>query len=341
MMWKKAALEWWVARIALLGFIIHLMLACSEVDRKDEVNRRSYAKPLPESVDTVDNSPGDKSDPEISTQEPESEPGPATEPAVTDITELSLEGLINDLGWDFSAIGGTLQEVRHEYLVGRYNCTQEYPVVIGHLLEDRGSVPTVERYDGDFITDESLNNDKCKAPTHNDYTGSGYDRGHLAPAHDFAKYGEAAMKQSFLTSNIAPQVGEGFNRDLWLSLETATRYWLHSRDRLLIMTGVVVSPTSGLQKIGYHNLSVPDYFFKIIVDVSGPASKVGAIAFLMRNVDHSKVDYGPKKDNVTNIERHQVTIDKIEEMTGINFFSNLPAEKQAALEGQVPVMWEH
>ena len=59
-----------------------------------------------------------------------------------------------------------------------------------------------------------------------DYFRSGYDRGHLVPAAD-AKQSQEAMNETFLLSNIAPQVGEGFNRD----------YWAHTEDFVRRLTG--------------------------------------------------------------------------------------------------------
>lgn len=61
-----------------------------------------------------------------------------------------------------------------------------------------------------------------------DYFKSGYDRGHMVPAAD-AKQSQAAMAETFLLSNIAPQVGEGFNRHYWAYLE-AVRLALTSRE---------------------------------------------------------------------------------------------------------------
>jgi DNA/RNA endonuclease G (NUC1) len=59
----------------------------------------------------------------------------------------------------------------------------------------------------------------------------------------------------------------------------------------------------------------------------------------MKNIDHSQVNYGSADDNLTNIQRHIVAIDTIEQMTGIDFFSNLPDDKEAAFEKVVWKMW--
>jgi endonuclease G, mitochondrial len=301
-------LRWLLVNIFLLSFLIHL-LACGETE-PSEPNGNSKSLQI-----NPDQSP-------------------------SDIAETKLERTLKRLGWSFAGISGHVEEVRHPFIVGRYNCTQRYPIVISHLIENpEGLGDGVERYKGNFITDDTLNNEKCVAPVHEDYDDSGYDRGHLAAANDFAGYGEVAMKQSFLTSNIAPQVGSGFNRDLWLNLEEATRYWLRTRSKLLIMTGVVANASPPVERIGVHELIVPTYFFKIIVDVSSSTGQPPAIAFLMKNIDHSDVDYGPVDDNLTNIQRHMVAIDTIEQMTGIDFFSNLPDDKEAAFEKVVWKMW--
>lgn len=50
------------------------------------------------------------------------------------------------------------------------------------------------------------------------YRQSGYDRGHMSPAMN-NKNSEQAMAESFSLSNMAPQVGKGFNRDYWARFE--------------------------------------------------------------------------------------------------------------------------
>lgn len=55
-----------------------------------------------------------------------------------------------------------------------------------------------------------------------DYFRSGYDRGHMVAAAD-AKFSQQAMDETFYLTNIAPQVGEGFNRDYWAYTEDFVR----------------------------------------------------------------------------------------------------------------------
>ena len=76
--------------------------------------------------------------------------------------------------------------------------------------------------------------------TDTDYAGSGYDRGHLAPAGDMT-WSDRAMHESFYYSNMSPQV-PSFNRGIWKKLETLVRAWAQVYDGILIATGPVLEP---------------------------------------------------------------------------------------------------
>ena len=69
-----------------------------------------------------------------------------------------------------------------------------------------------------------------------DYVRSGYDRGHQAPAGDF-KHSEERMSDSFFLSNMAPQIGAGFNRDIWRFLEADIREAVDIRGQVFVVTG--------------------------------------------------------------------------------------------------------
>ena len=74
-----------------------------------------------------------------------------------------------------------------------------------------------------------------------DYAGSGYDRGHLAPAANH-RNSDTAMSDTFYLSNIAPQVGSGFNRDYWARLEKFTRDLTKICDDVYVVTGPLYVP---------------------------------------------------------------------------------------------------
>lgn len=140
-----------------------------------------------------------------------------------------------------------------------------------------------------------------------DYAGSGYDRGHLAPAADM-KWSLSAMSESFLLSNISPQV-PGFNRGVWSRLESKVRDWAVENDSVLVITGPVLK---GITKfIGENRVGVPQYYFKVITDISAPDYK--AIAFILEN-----------RSSRADLFSFAVTVDSLENLTGYNFFSSLP-----------------
>lgn len=156
-----------------------------------------------------------------------------------------------------------------------------------------------------------------------DYRGSGYDRGHMAPAADM-KRSPDAMTESFLLSNMAPQVGAGFNRGIWKNLEDAVRGWVERRGPLTIITGPVFLPEGAFVRyriIGQNRVAVPTHFFKIVVDTQDP-SRPDALAFLLPNENLSGRDF----------REFLTTIDEIEAATGLNFLSSLPTAVQRVVE---------
>lgn len=67
-----------------------------------------------------------------------------------------------------------------------------------------------------------------------DYKGSGYDRGHLAPAGDM-KWSQKVMSESFFMSNMSPQT-PGFNRGIWRSLESLVRTWAAENEDIYVVS---------------------------------------------------------------------------------------------------------
>jgi endonuclease G, mitochondrial len=149
-----------------------------------------------------------------------------------------------------------------------------------------------------------------------DYKGTGYDRGHLAPAADMA-WSEQAMSESFYLSNMSPQKGS-LNRGRWKDLETLVRNWAVANDEVYVITGPIIRPNHAT--IGPNKVTVPQWYYKIVLDVKSPGLK--GIGFLMPNRKAEK-----------ECSAYAVTIDKIEEITGLDFFERLDDSLETKLEG--------
>lgn len=156
---------------------------------------------------------------------------------------------------------------------------------------------------------------KTGAADWRNYKNSGYDRGHLCPAGD-RNYSQAAHDETFLTSNISPQ-DRDFNSGIWNTLEQKTRYWASKYDGVFVVTGGILK--GNMKTIGTEKVAVPNQFYKIILDSS--RGKVKMIAFLMPNKNSKKPLY-----------EFVVSVDSIENLTGIDFFPELDDTIENTLE---------
>ncbi len=117
----------------------------------------------------------------------------------------------------------------------------------------------------------------------NDYRGSGYDRGHLIPAADLS-WSEEAMSGSFYLSNMSPQEGQ-FNRGIWSKLEATVRNFADTEGSIYVVTGPVLSD-GPYDTIGENEVSIPNQYYKVILDYREPDLK--SIAFLLPNEGSKK-----------------------------------------------------
>jgi endonuclease G len=148
-----------------------------------------------------------------------------------------------------------------------------------------------------------------------DYQGYGYDRGHLAPASDMG-YSSITMSESFYYSNMSPQV-PSFNRGIWKKLESLVRTWAIENNNIYVVTGPIL--TKGLETIGPDKVSVPKYFYKVILDYSEPGIK--GIGFIL-----------PNEGSKENLENFALSIDSVERATGIDFFNLLDNRQENEIE---------
>lgn len=166
-----------------------------------------------------------------------------------------------------------------------------------------------------------------------DYRRSGYDRGHLAPAADFA-YDASAMSDTFYLSNMTPQA-PAFNRGIWQQLEAQVRLWVTDYGRAYVVTGPVLdAPASDYDTIGENAVAVPRAFYKVVLlplyaDDADAATPDDCAALL------SYAFIIPNEKCVSSFYSYAVTIDEVEARTGIDFFHLLDDAAEAALEAGV------
>ena len=170
-------------------------------------------------------------------------------------------------------------------------------------------------YDPQLI--EWTNNDS-------DYRGSGYDRGHIMASAD-RLYSRTANEQTFYYSNITPQVNS-FNSGIWLELEGVVRGWGKNnsfRDTLYVVKGGTIREDQVLHTIGKSEIVVPKYNYMAVLSKKGDNYK--SIGFWFENRRYAE----PYRLN-----EHAVSVKELEELTGIDFFHNLPDEIENEVEKQ-------
>lgn len=183
--------------------------------------------------------------------------------------------------------------------------------VVYELTSDETKGHT-RRYDS-FETDSAVAG--CARPW--DYTGTGYDRGHMAPAADFKWSGEA-MRATFKMTNVCPQA-RSLNSGGWSRLEEKVREWAVRDSAIVVMSGPVVRP--GYHTAGAGKLAVPQAFFKVVL--APYASPPRAIGFIY-----------PNGRAGGQLKEYAVTVDSVEAATGLDFFSALPHRQESELERQ-------
>jgi len=212
------------------------------------------------------------------------------------------------------------QIIIHQNYTLSYNENHEQAEWVAYELTKQEVLGTVSRTDN-FKSDTAVTTGSASL---SDYRGSGFDRGHLAPAADM-KFSSTAMNESFYLSNMSPQ-NASFNRGIWKKLEAIVRQWAYNNEAILVVTGPVLNKAT-YPSIGSNGVSIPEYYYKVILDHTEPGIK--AIGFILPNI---KGQYP--------ITAYAVSVDKVEEITGINFFSIFPDDIEENLESQFDIsLW--
>lgn len=203
------------------------------------------------------------------------------------------------------------QLIHHIGYTVSYNKDWKIPNWVSYELtrqETRG----IEKRKDRFLVDPHV---EGLSATNSDYSKSGYDKGHMAPAADM-KWSSTAMKESFYFTNICPQHPQ-LNRRAWKELEEKIRDWATADSAIIVICGPVIRKQN--QTIGKNQVSVPRQYFKIIL--SPFVQPIRAIGFLF-----------PNAQATAPLPEYVVTVDSIESLTDLDFFAPLPDDIENLIE---------
>lgn len=210
--------------------------------------------------------------------------------------------------------GETIIEYRG-YTVS-YNSDNRIPNWVSYELTADETDGPYSRKGKDFQVDISANVPQADAY---DYRGSGWSRGHMAPAGDF-KWDDQAMWETFYYTNCCPQDVK-LNNGSWNVLENKVRSWARQFGCVSIITGPIVGKNNG-GRIGSHGVVVPDAFFKALL--TSASGGFQGIAFVMQNESQSQ-----------SLSESYMSINDLERITGFDFFSSLPDTVEEEVESKV------
>ena len=207
------------------------------------------------------------------------------------------------------------QIIRHVGYTVSYNADWKIPNWVAYELTQTEVEGTLPRYKT-FMPDPEVPA-HLSATTH-DYTKSGYDRGHMAPAGDM-KWSEQAMKESFYLSNVCPQ-NHNLNGGVWKSLEEQVRDLAAQKGAIYVVCGPMVSQNP--PTIGENKVVVPEAFFKVLLQKKDNGYE--AIAFVFRNESGRRP-----------LSTYALSVEELQTLTGIDFFPALPDDIEKEVECRV------
>ncbi|MBR3609168.1 MAG: DNA/RNA non-specific endonuclease [Bacteroidales bacterium] len=194
-----------------------------------------------------------------------------------------------------------------------YNTSYGIPNWVAYEITRSEATSTEAERKDKFMPDPKV---KGHSATNADYKGSGYDKGHMAPAADM-KWSQIVMDQSFYFTNICPQA-PGLNRGAWKNLEEDIRLWAIRDSALVVICGPLFTQEP-VRYIPQTQVAIPDAYFKVVCSPYTPEPR--GIAFIFPNAKASK----HPREYVT-------TINSVEQITGMDFLSQLPDETENKIE---------
>jgi endonuclease G len=169
-----------------------------------------------------------------------------------------------------------------------------------------------------------------------DYSGSGFDRGHYCPSADRTST-VADNSATFLMTNMMPQAPDN-NQGPWADLESYARTLVNAGNELYIIMGGAGQGGTGsnggvTMTIANGHVQVPAQTWKVILvqpqgtnDLARVTTSTRVIAVVMPNAQGIRTNMW---------EQYRVSVDEVEQLTGYDFFSNVPASIQTVIESVV------
>ena len=185
--------------------------------------------------------------------------------------------------------------------------------------DDDGKAIGIEAFSSEIVRGNYFVDMQVPAPRqeHSDWRErpAGIDHGHLCPAAD-CKWDKGAMNQSFLLTNMCPQ-NHGLNGGDWDKLENKCRAWAKRFGEIYIVAGPIFY--DGVKaSFGKNGIAIPDAFFKVVLCLHGTPKALGFIF--------------PNEDAKHDLDYYVVSVDEVEAITGLDFFSSLDDEVEDAVE---------
>ncbi|XP_019549835.3 endonuclease G, mitochondrial [Aedes albopictus] len=242
---------------------------------------------------------------------------PANVSRIGQIMKFGFPGLDNVRSYD-------------DYVLSYDRRTRVAHWVFEHLTaESVRANDAVDRSKCDFKPDESIH--PFFRSLNSDYKGSGFDRGHLAAAGNH-RINQQHCDQTFFLTNMAPQVGVGFNRDKWNHLERYVRKLTKQYQNVYCCTGPLYLPRKEAdgklyvkyQVIGASNVAVPTHFYKVVVMESAD-HRLEMEAYVLPN---------QKIDDETPLTMFQVPPETIERAAGLLFFDKIARSQLSRINGK-------
>ena len=211
-----------------------------------------------------------------------------------------------------------------------YNNTRRIPNWTSWHLDStwRGSASRQDDFRGDTTLPPGFNQVQGT-----DYSGSGFDRGHMCPSADRTS-SVPDNSATFLMTNMVPQA-PGNNQGPWAVLENDLRAFLSTSEIYIVSggTGVGGVGTGGAANVLPSGVTVPQKTWKVAMilpigdnDVSRVDGNTRTIAVIMPNIDSIRSDQWKK---------YLATVDQVEALTGYDFYSNVPVAIQDVFEAKL------